>query len=133
MESTFEPELLSFLNKLNQLDFRLTAFKLMNPAEGRGLTLKQATEAIERYRQFLVLHYLYPDRKLVPDRLIDLVWHECVLNTRSYGKNCQDLFGYFLHHDPEIRLSEGENQTSDSDFTVTCQLLEQHFGNFNLE
>jgi hypothetical protein len=128
MQPTQKLAIGKFVKKLNLVDFGSTAFKLMKPNEGEGWTLAQTTEAIEEYRRFLLLHYLYPDRRLVPSRIVDIVWHHHVLDTEKYQKDCLEVFGYFLHHYPFFGTSDGEaRQASEAAFADTCQLLERHF------
>lgn len=58
------------------------------------------------YRQFLQLHKKHPDAKLIPSRLVDVVWHEHLLDSQKYIADCEALFGNYLHHNPGI-IGEG--------------------------
>jgi hypothetical protein len=118
-----------FLGKLNVIDFSPTALKLIEPDEGEAWTIEEAVAAIEQYRHFLVLHFLYPDRSLVPTRIVDRVWHESILNTTKYLRDCTETFGYFLHHVPSFKAIDAvDKQASEAAFNDTCQLWERHFG-----
>jgi hypothetical protein len=118
-----------FLGKLNVIDFSPTALKLIKPDEGEALTIEEAVAAIEQYRHFLVLHFLYPDRSLVPTRIVDRVWHTCILSTKKYAEDCMETFGYFLHHfDSFEAIDAVDKQASKEAFDETCQLWERHFG-----
>lgn len=128
MLTATKPELKQFLNKLNQVDFGPTAYKLIYPGDGEGLTIEQATAAIEKYRHFLVLVYLYPDRTIIPSKMVDFVWHQCILFTMKYEKDCMEVFGYFVHHDPFGITDNADGQTLETAFAETCQLMEHHFG-----
>ena len=119
----------SFLQRLQAIDFGPIAFKLMNPDEGTGLTLKQATRGIELYRKFLFLTYCYPERQIVPSREIDRVWHTHILDTAKYREDCNQLFGHFIDHWPYSGLhGEDDWQSQQTAFTATQALFEQHFG-----
>ena len=118
-----------FLQKLEKLDLQLVANKLISSEYGCGWTDEQTKLAIQRYKQFLMLQYLYPNLELVPTKEIDTVWHEHILvNTHKYIQDCHYLFGYFLHH----RWSEGkrdilENQKAKTAFLITKALFMEVF------
>ena len=40
------------------------------------------------------------DFSLTPPRLVDLVWHSHILDTKAYGKDCKKIMGRFIHHIP---------------------------------
>lgn len=61
----------------------------------------EADAAVEQYKNFLWLHLKYPDAVLSPSLDIDLVWHEHILSTKFYLKDCEEIYGYFLHHAPQ--------------------------------
>ncbi len=89
----------TFTDKLERLDLQLVADKLMSIEYGCGWNIEKTELAIERYKKFLILQYLYPSFDLVPSKEIDTVWHEHILvNTYKYIQDCHYLFGYLLHH-----------------------------------
>ncbi|MCA3244511.1 MAG: hypothetical protein INF43_04305 [Alphaproteobacteria bacterium] len=59
-----------------------------------------ALQATDMYRKFLYLKAKYPGMPLVGPRLVDQAWHEHILNTEAYMKDCQKLFGCYMHHNP---------------------------------
>jgi hypothetical protein len=119
----------TFLQRLTAVDFGPIAFKLMNPEEGKGWTLEQATRAIEQYRRFLFLNHLYPNHQIVPSREIDRVWHTHILDTAKYREDCEHLFGQFVDHWPYFGMQdEADRQALDQAFAQTQALFEQHFG-----
>lgn len=119
----------AFLQRLTAIDFGPIAFKLMNPEEGQGWTLTQVTTAIEQYRRFLFLNYLYPDQQIVPSREVDRVWHTHILDTAKYREDCDQLFGQFIDHWPYFGMQdEADRQALEQAFAHTQSLVEQHFG-----
>lgn len=52
------------------------------------------------YKRFLWLNRLYPQQTFVPTRDIDEYWHNHILHTKTYVRDCQQLFGRYLHHQP---------------------------------
>jgi hypothetical protein len=65
-----------------------------------GWTEAEAATAGQRYRRFLCMRFLDPELELVPARDIDKVWHQHILHTHDYARDCQRVFGAFLHHEP---------------------------------
>jgi hypothetical protein len=95
------------LDKIGRLD--LTEI-VARTAKGYGWTGQQADEAEEWYKNFLKLCYLnrrQPVAALGEDS--DLLWHEHILYTDQYRRDCKALFGHYLDHDPiEGRASAAE-------------------------
>ncbi len=93
---------------------------------GSGWKERRADEAIEWYRRFLGLvaqgnHFLIP----TPD--IDEVWHRHILSTAQYFRDCESIFGRYLHHRP----SDGTPETKKRlrvNFRRTLSLYRQEFG-----
>jgi|CXWL01.1.fsa_nt_gi hypothetical protein len=53
------------------------------------------------YRQFMALCKSFPDENItVPSSDIDEVWHSHILHTEKYADDCNEYFGFFLHHSP---------------------------------
>lgn len=118
-----------FLSKLNQLDLGCIAFKLLHPEDEIVWTIEQITHAIEQYRLFLILNYLYPDKAIVPSKTIDRVWHTHLLDTAKYRQDCETLFGHFLDHYPYFGMKdESDRQDLEDAFTETQKLWVKHFG-----
>ena len=64
-------------------------------------TKKSAELAETQYRNYLLLCKKYGEtHPLPPSHEIDEFWHNHVLCTRRYTKDCEKIFGYYLHHDP---------------------------------
>jgi hypothetical protein len=118
-----------FLNRLNKIDFGPVAFKLMHPEDGMSWSLDQVTQAIEQYRLFLVLNYLYPDKIIVPSKTVDRVWHTHLLDTAKYRQDCDTLFGHFIDHYPYFGIKdESDRQNLEDAFLATQNLWLKHFG-----
>jgi hypothetical protein len=55
------------------------------------------------YRDFLILLAENPGKTISPwSDDLDLFWHEHILDTRRYAKECLWIFGRFIQHDPNI-------------------------------
>ena len=89
--------------KVAAIDFGLARRKLEKPEAGPPQFDADGLDAaILDYRRFLTLHLEQPDLPLVPTRAIDAVWHAHILDTWNYARDCEAVFGHFLHHDPSL-------------------------------
>lgn len=68
-----------------------------------------AMQCLQRYKNFLWLHKLYPTIPLVPTKEIDECWHNHILYTRHYTRDCEQLFGHYFHHLP-AQPGEGDTE-----------------------
>jgi hypothetical protein len=68
--------------------------------EGRDERIADYSEL--RYRRFLCLHLMDRTLPLLPPGDIDAWWHQHILFTREYARNCQRLFGDFLHRPRDL-------------------------------
>ncbi|HEY9600482.1 MAG TPA: hypothetical protein V6C85_02655 [Allocoleopsis sp.] len=131
VKEALSAQALACLEKLRALDLSAIAAKLMHPENGYGWTERQALKAIDCYKAFLFVSYLYPEVLLVPTQEIDRVWHCHILHTRKYRQDCQMLFGYFIDHEPESGVwDRGSSVDLDAAFAQTQALLavfEQYF------
>lgn len=48
-------------------------------------------------------------------RIIDEMWHTFILLTKDYAAFCQQYFGEFMHHEPEVGNETDENKEIDLD------------------
>ncbi len=116
---------------IDALDLEPIVFKLTASEYGEvpEMTLAEADRAVVLYRQFLMLHLLYPTKALVPTRIIDAIWHAHILDTAKYREDCERIFGRFLDHFPYLGLRGEEdvrNWHAASD--ETRRLFLHHFG-----
>ena len=86
------------------------------------------------YRKYLSLIKMYPDKELVPSKLVDVYWHAHILDTVAYEKDCKDVFGCFLHHYPYLGIYGNEDHEKlVSKYDETIRLYEQHFGEYPMD
>lgn len=124
VKKALSTQALGCLEKLKSLDLSTVAADLTNPKNGYGWSRKQTLQAIERYKAFLFISYLYPEHLLVPAQDIDRVWHHHILHTRQYRQDCEWLFGRFIDHTPDSGLgSERDRANLDAAFAQTQALL----------
>jgi hypothetical protein len=85
---------------VNSIDLRMVKLKIMDEEEGQGWDQDQADYVERRYRRYLCMVYMTGNGSVVPTKDIDLFWHQHILDTRAYARDCQSLFGEFRHHFP---------------------------------
>ncbi|GAA6780131.1 hypothetical protein BTM344_12210 [Helicobacter pylori] len=71
---------------------------------------------------------VYKDVDFVPNGMIDEAWHQHILDTAKYRKDCDMLFGKFLEHYPyfELRGKEDENSWNRAS-DLSEKVYEHHF------
>lgn len=63
-------------------------------------------------RQFFMAHLKSRRSHLaMPSQVVDDLWHEFILHTKTYQKFCRRAFGGFLHHVPatEVNINKKDN------------------------
>ncbi|GAA4340890.1 glycine-rich domain-containing protein [Flaviaesturariibacter amylovorans] len=124
----YQPEVL-FMNDIDQLDFSMIKMKLQDKEEGQGWTKKQCEDAEIEYKRFLSLKRTYPNLEVVPNKAIDMFWHQHILDTAKYADDCESIFGYFLHHYPYFGMNgEQDAENLNTAFEETKVLYRKHFG-----
>ncbi len=81
-------------------------------------------KAAMQYRYFIYLSVATEKSLPVPNDDVDKVWHAAILHTQDYAVFCQEVAGYFIHHEPGKLTSE---QTMKGHEDLTYLSLE-HFG-----
>ena len=82
------------------IDFSMVKLKLMDAEESEGWGADYCDRVEREYRRYLGLSRRYPDRAIVPSKIVDKFWHVHILDTQAYAEDCARAFGYFLHHYP---------------------------------
>lgn len=65
-------------------------------------------EAIEEYKHYMTLILLGYKPLDMFSQQVDDVWHNHILFTKDYANFCQQVFGYFLHHNPKTPKEKKE-------------------------
>ena len=128
MKQIFDGNRDELKTKLWSLDLEPIIFKLMDDEEGKGWTQEQSLMAVEEYRRFLFLT-VTSTTVIVPTKFVDNVWHTHILDTMKYMDDCQQLFGFFLHHFPYFGMHGSEDQANlQSAFRKAADVYESAFG-----
>jgi hypothetical protein len=102
---------------IEKWDFSLMREKMQEPSHA-GWTLERIDAAIIDYKRYMAITKALDGYQLVPNGEIDRIWHEHILDTRQYSKDCLELFGGFLHHYPYFGM-RGESDKSQWEDTST--------------
>jgi hypothetical protein len=97
-------------NSVMQLDLEPIKMKLMHVASGEGWSLEKTNAVEKEYRRFLCLMKLYPEEDTAPMVDVDTFWHYHILDTMKYAADCEQVFGYFLHHYPYVGMHGEEDE-----------------------
>jgi hypothetical protein len=124
-----ENELGLYMKDIEATDFGMIKLKLQDREEGQGWTNEQCDEAEIEYKKFLALKRTYHEKEIVPNRMVDIFWHQHILDTMKYAEDCENLFGYFVHHFPYFGMN-GEEDANNlvNAFEETKELYSKHFG-----
>lgn len=110
------------------LDLDPIKVKLMHAESGEGWAREQADVVEAEYRRFLVLMKTYPDEQVAPLADVDTFWHYHILDTLKYAEDCENIFGYFLHHFPYVGLGgESDHEAHEAVALRMCELYEHTF------
>jgi hypothetical protein len=116
-------------NAVMQLDLEPIKTKLMHVESGEGWSLDKANAVEKEYRRFLCLMKIYPDEPIAPLVDVDTFWHYHILDTMKYAVDCEQAFGYFVHHYPYVGMRGGDDEQFRIDSGERMQsLYEATFG-----
>lgn len=119
----------SVLSSMRTLDLTPIAFKLSGCKEGHCWSPEKTNHGLEQYRHWLALVAMYPDRQIIPTKVIDEVWHLHILDTSKYMEDMERVLGYYLHHFPYFGMRGADDRRDlETAFESTQVLLEEHFG-----
>lgn len=104
MENRSSKPVAQIVAGIQALDLDPIKVKLMDAEEGQGWTREYADAMEVAYKRFLTLLVKYPETTVAPSKEIDKFWHAHILDTLKYAEDCQQVFGYFLHHFPYFGL-----------------------------
>ena len=95
---------------LKNLDFGRFVEKSTSPIMKGGYDwdLEIACYAENLYKKWLYLLMKYGIDSIEIVALQDLFWHLHILDTNNYRKDCEVLFGRYLHHDPFPEKGNGD-------------------------
>jgi hypothetical protein len=123
---------------IEAMDFGLLLDKITRFDVNTGIVWPRAAaeQAIRQYKNYLFLVYKHRRQHdhLPPSIEIDEIWHHHILHTERYHKDCEYIFGMYLHHFPYFGMrGEQDFKNLQSAYEVTKSLYEAEFGEPLLE
>lgn len=115
-------------NYIQSIDFSMIIDKMV----GYDSWLREdAEETCRLYRNFLFLKKKYGEKgiKVPPSKDIDEFWHYHILDTNKYQIDCENIFGYYLHHHPTYYGAEGDAKLERLKLSL-IELQKIHFKEF---
>lgn len=120
---------IGILPEISRLDLSRIKWKLMDSEEGQAWTSELCDFAEHEYKKYLTLIKLFPDKEVVPNKIMDKFWHQHILDTRAYAADCKNIFGHFIHHYPYFGMNGNEDkQNLIAAFEETKRLYAETFG-----
>jgi hypothetical protein len=116
------------LPEILKLNLDRIKWKLSEPEEGRGWSRELCDYAEIEYKKYLTMVKLFPELDIVPNKIMDKFWHQHILDTRAYAKDCNTVFGTFVHHYPYFGMyGEEDKQELISAFERTKEIYNSLF------
>lgn len=94
---------------ISNLDLATIKHKLMRGKPGPAWSRERTEAAEKEYRRFLLLMKMYPNELAAPSLDVDRFWHHHIIDTEKYARDCQAVFGYFLHRYPYLGVGGHED------------------------
>ena len=116
-------------SRVKNMNLDRIVWKIMKDPFKPDMAEYQVLFAVKQYKRFLNLKIKHPELNLVPTDDIDMIWHSHILDTEQYAKDCANLFGTFLHHNPFF--GEFGNETQEEMgimFKETSDMWLQEYG-----
>lgn len=89
------------------------------------VSLSEASLRFEEMKKFL---YICATRKgaFSPSKVIDDVWHTFLLFTRDYNDFCVSHFDKFVHHVPDVEVTQESKKINNANYrALYCHLVEE--------
>lgn len=121
-----EPSLEQARDYINQIDFSGIIQKMVCE---QGWLQSDAKTVCQMYRNFLYLNKKYGKaEQLPPSQDIDEFWHNHILDTKNYRRDCENIFGQYFDHNPFISATDTHStQSLQTAFQNMLKLYAQEF------
>lgn len=117
--------------KVATIDLEMVKMKMAEPTESIGWSKEQCEDAEIEYKRYLTLcmEYPYPHHSIVPNKIMDKMWHYHILDTRAYCEDSENVFGGYFHHFPYFGLrGDDDEKALKASFETTKQHYQTLFG-----
>jgi hypothetical protein len=116
---------------ISAMDLEPVKSRVMDAELGEGWSREYADSIEAAYKTYLTMLVKYPgdsaDIMLAKD--VDEFWHTHILQTVKYSEDCEQVFGFYLHHFPHVGERNAEDLAHRETLAAkTRQLYEREFG-----
>ncbi len=120
--------------EIASIDLEMVKIKLQDTEEGQGWDEELCEIAEIEYKRFLHLNKRYPQFTIIPHKIMDLMWHQHILDTRAYHVDSNKTFGEYFHHFPYFGIrNEEDRKQLESAFEETQKIYLKEFGEVMLD
>lgn len=124
-ESASQVDFEEIRRRIDSVTFGLIRGRMVSaPPLGEGWSRAKSEYVEAQYRNWLFLRRRYPDALLPPSFDIDTFWHWHILDTEAYHRDCNLIFGRYMHHHPLAELTADHS----GEFEKTQGLYLREFG-----
>lgn len=113
---------------INSIDFSMIIKKMV---KHQGWLRRDVEAVCGLYKNFLFLNKKYGHiySFIPPSEEVDEFWHNHILDTKNYRKDCEIIFGFYLDHYPYFGIDGRTNFSNlESTFALTQTLHLKEFG-----
>ncbi len=92
------------VSAIQALDLEPVKSRVMDAELGEGWSREYADSVEAAYKTFLTMLVKYPDDSgdIMLAKDVDEFWHTHILQTLKYTQDCEQTFGFYLHHYPHV-------------------------------
>jgi len=88
---------------LDNTDFSKYTQKALPELENLDIDVDSALSEYKTHLLLCLINKIHGSQNfIVPSEWADKIWHEHILDTRSYMDFCEKIFGGYLHHNPGL-------------------------------
>jgi hypothetical protein len=104
--------------------------RLMDTEVGQGWSREYADRVEAAYKTYLTMLVKYQDdaEEILLSKDVDEFWHTHILQTAKYMRDCERVFGNYLHHDPHLDRDDAYLAKRAAMTEKTRALYEREFG-----
>lgn len=93
---------------IHALELESVKRRLMDTEVGEGWSREHAEGVEAAYKNYLTMLVKYQDdaQDILLSKDVDEFWHTHILQTAKYMRDCERVFGNYLHHDPHLERDD---------------------------
>ncbi len=118
----------NIMPSIASINLEMVKMKMQDKSEWQGWTSEQCDSAEVEYKRYLQLNLQFPKSSIVPNKIMDTMWHYHILDTRAYCKDSEEVFGGYFHHYPYFGMrGEQDKQNLLNSFEKTKEMYLETF------